>query len=103
MIAIHVLMAILLAVAFYWLRCRWRLAYAAIEIVSGIGVIVAIGYVPFTFDPDASSFIYFRYAFHTLTLMGAIYLLVRGLDNLEQSLPLKWHAWWRRFFGSPHS
>jgi hypothetical protein len=103
MTAIHVLMAILLGVAFYWLRCRCRLAYATIEIVAGIGVIIVIGYIPFTFDPDTANFDYVRDAFHTLTLMGAIYLLVRGLDDLEQSLPPQLHVWWIKFFGSPHS
>src|SRR3954447_19032687 len=98
MTAIHVLMAILLAVAFYWLRCRWRLAYATIEIVAGIGVLIALGYAPFTFNPNTTNFIYFRYAFHTLTLMGAVYLVVQGMDNLEQSLPPKLHDLWVRFF-----
>jgi hypothetical protein len=34
-----------------------------------------------------------------LALMGGVYIVVRGLDNIDQGLPERWRPAWRRVFG----
>ncbi|MGQ3044553.1 MAG: hypothetical protein ACT6R7_02510 [Brevundimonas aurantiaca] len=74
-----VLLAItVLSVGFgFWvLRVLQRAAYGALEIVFAVGAALTIG-----FNPHANPLI------NTIAAGTVVYVVVRGLDNLEQGLP----------------
>src|SRR3954453_12235985 len=86
------------AVGFYRVR-RWsRLLYGAIEVAAGTGVII-IGEFPPNAIVSASSWTLGSRAAHVLAVMGGVYIVVRGIDNIDQGLPGRWRPAWRRIFG----
>jgi hypothetical protein len=89
---------VVVAVAFYRVRCRSRLLYGALEVAAGIGVII-IGEFPPNAIAAATTWTLGSRAAHMLALMGGVYIVVRGLDNIEQALPGRWRPAWRRIFG----
>src|SRR5436309_5453299 len=89
---------IFLGFAFYLLRRRHRLAYGLIEV--GIGIVV----ISLTIFPQTSYLLLQEEPlFGWLLLKSAgvsagIYVLVRGLDNVEQGLTKSWRTRWDRAF-----
>ena len=64
----------------FWVRSRARLVYSVAEIVLGaVGGLLAISHYPYAvaFRETSTSF---------FALFGGIYIVVRGLDNLDKSL-----------------
>jgi hypothetical protein len=94
---------IILGFVFYLLRRHYRLAYGLIEV--GIGIVVIF----LTIFPQTSYLLLIEEPlFGWLLLKSAgvsagIYVLVRGLDNVEQGLTKSWRTRWDRVFGQSSS
>jgi len=90
---------VVVAVCFYRIRCWSRLLYGAMEVIAGIGVIILGEFPPNAITTAASTWSLGSRAAHMLALMGGVYIVVRGLDNVGQGLPERWRPAWRRIFG----
>jgi hypothetical protein len=91
---------VVVAVGFYRIRCWSRLLYGAMEGVAGIGVIILGEFPPNAITASASTWTLGSRAAHMLALMGGVYIVVRGLDNIDQGLPKRWRPAWGRIFGN---
>jgi hypothetical protein len=77
------------ACGFYWLREQCRIAYAIIEIVLGCCALYSAA--PVTEGGSFSqAFDQFSFGGITkiqyITIVGAVYFIIRGLDNLDKGL-----------------
>jgi hypothetical protein len=92
-------LALILAIGFYWVRLNHRLCYGAIEILVALaGMLVA------TFPADTHALaieearpwgILAGGIGRIITEIGAIYIFVRGLDNIHEALkPPTWREAW---------
>jgi hypothetical protein len=90
---------VVVAVAFYRIRCWSRLLFGAMEVAAGIGVIVIGEFPPNAVVTAANTWTLGSRAAHILALMGGVYIVVRGLDNIDQALPERWRPAWRRVLG----
>ena len=78
--------AICLGIGLYWFRCRAQLLYGIFELVfASTAIWMAI---------VSSGDFYPR----MIALAGAVYVFVRGMDNVDRGLPPKWRSWWMSFF-----
>jgi hypothetical protein len=89
--------------ALYVLRRAFRLVYGLVEIAAAIGIVSitfirALELLPALidwkqFDPLASAGTF-------LQLAAALYVFVRGLDNVEKGLKPEWlvYGWWNALF-----
>jgi hypothetical protein len=87
----------------YFLRCRYRLAYGIIEIVAALGIVTVslITTVSVNVRPTTDYVLWWASSFSPwLQLAAAIYILVRGLDNIGEGLKVYPRASriWRRVF-----
>jgi hypothetical protein len=88
-----------IASAAYGFRISHRQHYGVVEI--GVGIIVSVaGIVRYLTDEGNPNSVQSLSVSHaTVALLGAVYIMVRGLDNIAQSLPEKkaknWNKWWR--------
>ena len=105
-IALTVFACLPIGVAVFWFRCRQQFYYGLAEIV------VALAVVFFTFYPHSANVVlvtgetppllgYFLY--QGLAVLLGIYIVVRGLDNMNQGrwpawIPHSWRATWDRGF-----
>ena len=90
--------AVALSVGLYRLRGIQPFWYGCIEI--GVGLVVLI----FTFVPtthylafDGQTFLELGAA-KLIGVMAGIYIIVRGLDNVDRGLPPRWRHHWDRAF-----
>jgi ABC-type transport system involved in cytochrome c biogenesis permease subunit len=96
---VYIVLTLLVAVFFYWLRCRHRFAFGCVEIV------IAMLVVTFTFAPPVdyltgdTSYGLQYLLYEAASLSAGIYIFVRGMDNMAQDLPLSWRPIWHRLFG----
>ena len=75
----------------FWTRARFRFVYGVTEF--GVGFVAAIRVFGSSFDYSALN------AIPILQLMGGLYIMVRGLDNVSKGLKGKsfWPTWSRWF------
>ena len=95
---IYILLCLIAAMFFFALRRRRPFAYGVFEFLVGlIGLTLTFypqtGYL-LTEDSSASGLILSR----GIAIVGGIYLLVRGMDNMERGLPASWRPFWQTFF-----
>jgi hypothetical protein len=97
----YIILTLLVAVLFYWLRCRHRFAFGCVEIV------VAVVVITFTFVPQTDylllngpSSILGHLLSEAAGLSAGVYIFVRGMDNIAQDLPVGWRLMWHRVFGA---
>jgi predicted membrane protein len=81
--------ALALAITLFFMRVKFRGLYGALEVLFGTFVLWNVGSdARGGFGPDFSSdFAIFRASVVIIQTVGGIYIVVRGLDNLFQSLP----------------
>jgi hypothetical protein len=86
---------------FYALRIRRRLAYGLLEVLAAVLVIY------FVFFPIENSYLMIaeadispieRLLSMSAGMLAGVYILVRGLDNIDQDLPAGWRFVWDRVF-----
>jgi hypothetical protein len=96
------LVPIAIAILFYWLRLRHRLLYAVAEILFALGLTVVAWFPAERHEmlaEESSTWDHtVAWVSQKTTLFGAIYVFVRGLDNLDVGLqPFlpTWRDRWR--------
>lgn len=83
----------------YWIRSKNRFSYGVIEVIAAVGLMIISVFHP---EPghllvsDGSAF--GRFLSAGLAYVAAIYLMVRGLDNMDSDLPTAWRSRWDRLF-----
>jgi hypothetical protein len=82
--------AILLGGLLYWLRFKRRVEYGVIEIFVAIAAI----WVAIISSESPTDDLMAR----ATAIFAGVYIMVRGLDNIEQGLKGERQARWRRFF-----
>jgi hypothetical protein len=92
---------VVVAFGFYRVRCWSRFLYGVMEVGAGIGVIVISEFPPSAITATANTWALGSRAAHILALMGGVYVVVRGMDNIDQGLSERWRLAWRRVFGGP--
>jgi O-antigen/teichoic acid export membrane protein len=98
MAAIGIFVTIVAGLFFYWLRRRCRFWYGAYEIV------VALAVIYLTFVPAYTVMVLADMSPSRLLLskgvgiLGGIYLIVRGMDNMDEDLPPTWRRVWDHAF-----
>jgi hypothetical protein len=89
-------------VFFYALRCRNLLLYGVIELAVALAIIIVTYYPPSTtviLIADSHNNIPGGSVFSLLfATLASIYIMVRGLDNIDKGLPIKWRAKWDHLF-----
>lgn len=78
---------------FFWWRERARLSYGLFEVM--IGLLISsqsIVMLPATYELSTAK---------SIQLVGGLYVMVRGLDNIDRSVEgTRFGDWWRRLFRS---
>ena len=102
MATIGIVITIVLGIAFYIMRCRWQLGYGVFE------VLVSLVVISLTFYPQTNYLLLAEFSWQgwflskSVGVLAGIYVMVRGLDNVEKGLPLVRQAKWiRTFHGAP--
>src|SRR5262249_18523392 len=85
---------IVLALAFFWTRCRYRLLYGVAEFIAGAFALwhsypIGRGAFSGTFNEAFQSY---QWQVVFLTTLAGIYIMIRGLDNISQG----WYNYWFR-------
>jgi hypothetical protein len=95
---ILIVIAIVAGFAFYALRCRQRLCYGVLELM----VSLVIFYL--TFHPPYINLVVDKPTFSSwllsqgVGLLAGVYVMVRGLANIEKGLPPQLRVSWDRVF-----
>lgn len=83
---------ILTAIALYWLRGRYRLAYGFAEFGIGFSAAARVFWPQFKYT--------LLRATDALQMIAGLYVMIRGLDNIGKGLKgTRWEATWARFSG----
>ena len=95
-------MGLALAIGLFWARCRMPLAYGIAELCVGfVSVYLSVnaGKGPQALLASGGDPIY-GLATRAIGILGGIYILVRGMDNVDKGLPSSWWSRrvWDRFF-----
>jgi len=84
----------ILGVLFFYIRARWRLFYGLTEFLVGIFTALLIFLPSFDFSSLSTK------PFSFLQILGGLYIMVRGLDNIGKGLrATKLEKYWRKIFG----
>ncbi len=100
---IWICVAISAGLSFYTLRCRNPLIYGLVELVVALAVIFLTFYPQTTYlvlegKPSLLGWLLSK----GVGTSAGIYVMVRGLDNIDKGLPPKWRGKWNRiFYGTP--
>ena len=95
---IFILLTVCAGLFFYWLRGRFRLIYGMCEI--GVALVI----ISLTFYPQTHNLLIQMPTFYEILLskgvgvLGGIYVMVRGLDNMDTALPTRWRGIWNSIF-----
>jgi hypothetical protein len=94
MAEICILLTITAGLFFYWLRCRFQLLYGLCEILVAV-VVIHLTFLPaaIVLGTGAVSFASLLMS-KAVGIIGGIYILVRGMDNIDKDLPPKWRRVW---------
>jgi hypothetical protein len=88
-----------IGIFFYWLRYRHRLLYGILEILVAlvllyVGIFPAETYALLIREPPRSDIVIAGVT-KMVTVFGAVYVFVRGLDNIDTGLPSStWRKRW---------
>jgi hypothetical protein len=104
-----ILATVVVALCFYWLRCRYLFAYGVIELGAAL-TIIFLTFVPqatyLMFEPGPSW--WGLLLSKGVGISAGIYVMVRALDNIEKGWPQsRWQRTRRNFrrifFGASHA
>lgn len=94
--AVYVLSGVCIALAMFWIRRSHKIIYGAIEVVAGVLALYGtalVGKGPF--DRGFSGDFYrFDWTIVLIATLTGIYIIVRGLDNIEQGLKVRYPNLW---------
>lgn len=86
-----VIIVLILGIFFYWIRCKFRLAYGIAEV--GVGLLSVCGMAPLKSGVSNLNFS------DILAILAGLYIIVRGMDNISKGLTnTKIEFYWRRVF-----
>lgn len=97
------LLLVICGFAAYLFRARNRFGYGIVEFMTAIGLMVIA-----VFHPEPGHLLLSNgspfgiFLSNSLSYAASIYLMVRGLDNMESDLPIRWRPTWARFFSKNH-
>lgn len=92
---------LVIGVYLYFLRCRHRLAYGVVEVIAAIGIVTVtlVNTLTSFSRPIPNEALWWASSFGPwLQLAAAVYILVRGLDNVGQGLRGPGAERWKRVF-----
>jgi hypothetical protein len=75
--------------------------YGLCEIVVAVVVIYLTFVPPYTAMALADMSLSRLQMSKAIGILGGVYILVRGMDNVDQDLPSKWRSLWDRTFPKP--
>ena len=83
---LYVAAGVVIAALLCWCRSYWQLAYGSFEMVVGLFLVVlSLQITPGAFSNDFSNdFDTLHYAVTVTTYLGAVFVMVRGCDNIKQ-------------------
>ena len=84
---LYILSGIGAAAMLCWCRSRWQIVYGSIEIVVGLFLMILSLQVTagdFSSDFSGGDFDTFHYAVTITIYLGAVFVMVRGCDNIKQ-------------------
>src|SRR5579871_2210858 len=94
MVIFYIILCIAAAALLFELRRRRPFVYGVFEFVVGLIGLTLTFYPQTTYllteEASASGLILSR----GIAIVGGIYLLVRGIDNMERDLPRRWRSHW---------
>jgi hypothetical protein len=83
----------------FWVRCRHQFWYGLCEIVVALIVVIL------TFFPQTGSLLLIEgpsllgwFVSKGVGANAGVYIMVRGLDNMDKDLPVTWRGTWDRIF-----
>lgn len=83
-----IVLAILIGISLFAFREKQRLSYGVFEFLTGIGTIIFIFYPDFDYSKLDYTFDFYA------KMLGGLYIMVRGQDNIVKSLAgKKWGLW----------
>ena len=93
------LIAISAGVGFYWLRYKHLLVYGLSEVFIAVVLMIVTIFPAETYNiiynEPSSSDVFIAWITRIATMFGAVYVFVRGLDNIDTALPSStWHSRW---------
>lgn len=77
--------SVLVAWRLYAVRARFRFGYGAAEVFVGVAAVVAAVFKPTSVDPQ--NYNQLDDLSHTIAVVGGIYIIVRGLVDMEDGMP----------------
>lgn len=98
MAAIGIFLTIAAGLFFYWLRCKAQFWYGLCEIVVAV-IVIYVTFVPAAtvLAADDTSFSG-QLMSNAVGILAGIYILVRGMDNMDKDLPPNCRRIWNRLF-----
>jgi hypothetical protein len=81
----------------YLLRCRKPLLYGIVELIFSV-IILTLTFIPQLSYLTADSSFFGSYLVRGIGLVTGLYTFVRGMDNIDKSLPPKWRKTWDLVF-----
>jgi len=89
---------VMAGIGFYWLRCRHQFWYGMIEILVAVSAIVVTWFPPFAYLLVADPYFLGGPTTRAVGIFSGIYVLVRGMDNIDRGLPQVFRNKWDRLF-----
>jgi hypothetical protein len=94
-----IVLTLAMGIFLYRLRCTHRFLYGIIEIVASL-LVMYVTWVPqrsFQLLNQGTSLLG-NYIITGIGVLTGVYILVRGLDNIDTDLPVGWRFPWDRVF-----
>ena len=98
MAVLYILVSIVAAMLFFELRRRRPFAYGVFEFAIGLIGLTLTLYPQTTYLLTGEATPWGLTLSRGITVVGGIYLLVRGLDNMDRAVPRSWRPHWETLF-----
>jgi hypothetical protein len=98
MAVLYFLLSMIAAMLLFSLRRRHPFLYGILECAVGITGLMLTFYPQISYMPTLETTPLGMALSRWVAIVGGIYLLVRGLDNMERDLPRSWQPHWHALF-----